>query len=112
MAEGLDQLSTIATIVIALTTGGVAGVLGNRKGKNGDAGDGEGQKLVAASFVDRQVLMDLVTTCKNLDATIRSATELFGRLLAEHEIEERVKDRLAVELARELARMGIPAKPS
>ena len=110
MAEGVD-LPVLATILISLSSGGVAAILGSRrKGVTAEA-EGEGQKVVAASFVDSTLMREFIATMKNLDATFRVGTELFGRYLQEHEIEDRVKERLAMAVAAEMAKLGIPPKP-
>lgn len=88
--EWVQQLGFLGTVIGAIT-GGIA--VGWKKGKPADHGDerkGEGV-VVAGSFMERQAMLDLATSVRNLDGTAREILEVMREAQTEHRIEEKAE---------------------
>lgn len=72
----------------------IGGVSVGRKKAKPDETKGEGV-LLAGSFMERQAMIDLTTSIRNLDGTMRETLELTREMHREQEIERAVRSEMA-----------------
>lgn len=96
MAGELPEVVQNLVYVGTVTGATIGAIFLGRKKAAGDGGDRKGEGVVVAgSFMERQAMLDLATSIRNLDGSIREMLELGRQIHHDAELERAVRVAMA-----------------